>query len=541
MNSTRFVAAAVVFLSLSLAASAQVTPAGGDNDAQIAQLKAQIAALEAAKTQTASGPSAAAQAPDNSPLRPIEQSDLVVKDSSGAPMVADKTGKGIDGIKLSQHDTLIASPSIAVAPDGTIHVAFMEKHRTTYADAIYHRSSSDGGKTWTEAKNLSEDMPGIDVGRCQVLVDSQNRVYVIWRSALATNWMITPDPAGGATNLWFRELEGGNWSSIKPIGVTCDQATQLNAVFCFFAAIDAAGHAQVLWNVMPDKWHPETLLRNGHSNGVGNGLVFQSTLDGATASDPREVFLPVVTPAANAWGSPSCDGLDTMNGYVDAAGAAHFVALAAMPMYGLPQHPAHYELIENGKAGQSIQLPDLSFHAARDIPTLLVDAKGKQHVIALFLAGEHPNIRDYLLGSDAEPAVIRAAVGLNGTIAGFQAYQGPGGRMVVIMQMNDTGAEGSAENYVSISTGDGKWSPAVNVTDNAGRNTYVSRDTSAESQVALQTGADPGPGAAAFDHDGHLLLLAVKDEFSIVHSVAFGVEIAGGGGSKTPTLRFLRF
>jgi hypothetical protein len=92
MNSTRFVAAAVVFLSLSLAASAQVTPAGGDNDAQIAQLKAQIAALEAAKTQTASGPSAAAQAPDNSPLRPIEQSDLVVKDSSGAPMVADKTG-----------------------------------------------------------------------------------------------------------------------------------------------------------------------------------------------------------------------------------------------------------------------------------------------------------------------------------------------------------------------------------------------------------------------------------------------------------------
>jgi hypothetical protein len=80
----------------------------------------------------------------------------------------------------------------------------------------------------------------------------------------------------------------------------------------------------------------------------------------------------------------------------------------------------------------------------------------------------------------------------------------------------------------------------VNVTNNAGRQAYVSRDTSAESQVALQTGSDPGPGAAAFDHDGHLLLLLVKNEFSIVHSVAFGVTIAGGG-TTTPTLRFLRF
>jgi hypothetical protein len=36
---------------------------------------------------------------------------------------------------------------IAVAPDGTIHAAFVEKHSTTYAYAVYYRSSSDGGKT----------------------------------------------------------------------------------------------------------------------------------------------------------------------------------------------------------------------------------------------------------------------------------------------------------------------------------------------------------------------------------------------------------
>jgi hypothetical protein len=50
----------------------------------------------------------------------------------------------------------------------------------------------------------------------------------------------------------------------------------------------------------------------------------------------------------------------------------------------------------------------------------------------------------------------------------------------------------------------------------------------------------PGPMAAASDHDRHRLLICAKEEFSIVHSVAFGTEIAGRG-SKTPTLRFLRF
>ena len=495
-----------------------------------------------ASAQPAPARQAAAQASDNLPLLPLGQSKLVVKGPGGAPIVAGKDGKGIDGIKLSQHDIAIGSPSIVVAPDGTLHVAFVESHRTTFAHAVYHRSSADGGKTWTEPKNLSEDLPGpgIDVGRCQVLADSRNRVYVIWRAALAESWTVSTDPVGGICNLWFRELEGDKWSKAKILNEPARATNSTDAARSFFAAVDAAGRAQVVWNVQPDKWHPELRSRQAHSNGVGNGLVFQSTLDGATAGEPREVFLPVITPPANAWGVPSCDDLDTLNGYVDSDGAAHFVALASMPMYGLPAHPPRYELIENGKAGQGIELPALSFHAWKDIPTLLVDAKGKRHVIALYLAGEHPNIRDYVLGSDDDPTVIRAAVGLNGTIGGFQAYQGPGGRMVAIMQMNDTGERSTDESFVSMSTGDGKWSVPVNVTDNAGRKTYVSKDTSAQSQISQETGCQPGPGAVAFDRDGHLLMALIKQEYGIVHSTAFGVNL-GGGGHVTPTLRFLKF
>jgi hypothetical protein len=129
---------------------------------------------------------------------------------------------------------------------------------------------------------------------------------------------------------------------------------------------------------------------------------------------------------------------------------------------------------------------------------------------------------------------------VNGKINGFQAYQGPGGRMVVIIQANDVGSLGDADNLVTISTGEGKWSPAVNVTNNTGRKNFASHQTSSESNVAVETNFVPGVAAAAFDREGHLLLAMVNSERSLVASTAFGVNIAGGSTSK-PTLRFLRF
>jgi len=532
-------------------ARAQPAPAGGDKEAEIAQLKRRLAELEGAKAPAAPG-QAAAQAPSSAPLVLLEQSPLVVKDAAGAPVVADAAGKGIDGVKLSQHDMRIGSPSIAVAPDGSIHVAFVEQHRTSpFANFVYHRSSADGGKTWTEAKNLSEDMPNIDVGLCKVLADSHNRVYVIWRAGLGLNFVANIDPTGDRTNIWFRELEGGKWSKAKLVSEEATNMSQPDAAFSYFAAVDGAGNAQVLWNVLPDKWHPELMTLNPppsppgsrtHCNGIQMGLVFQSTLDGATAGKPREAFLAAITPApaGQAWVGPSCDGLNTLNGYVDTAGAPHFIAAVSMRKDGLGAHASHFELIENGKAGQMIDLPNASFHEWRDIPTLLVDAKGKRHMIALYLAGEHPSVRDYPLGSDEEPTVIRAAVGLNGQIIGFQAYQGPGGRMAAVIQTNDTGDPHGGDTYLTTSTGDGKWGPLVNVTNNAGRKTSLNKQTSVESRVMFDTSCLPGPGAVAFDKDGHLLLLLVKQEYKIVHSVALGVVIAGGD-TITPTLRFLRF
>jgi hypothetical protein len=482
-----------------------------------------------------------AQAPTTIPDVPLEKSPIVNNDA-----VVDKTGKSVNGIKLSQHDMVIATPCIVAAADGVIHVAFVEQHPNTYTYAVYYRSSSDNGKTWSAAKNMSEDMTDISVGRTLLLVDARNRVYVIWRAGLKQYASAGADAgSSGCCNLLYRVLENGRWSKILFAQPPASAATQDDGALSFFAAIDAVGRAQVVWNSPPAKWHPE--LTSGDPNGtyhpafpyIGDGLVFQATLDGATATPPHEVFLSPINGKREDSMGTYCDGLDTINGYVDSTGAPHFVAEITRSHDGSLGGKSTYEVVENGQVGPIISLPYLSFHASRDVPILLLDASGRKHVIAMYYGGENPNIRDYLVGSDDEPTIIRATPNGKGTVDGFQAYQGPGGRMIAIMQMNDTGERATGETYVSTSTGNG-WTKPVNVTNNAGRRSFASKQTGSQSNVAIETSCYPGQAAATYDREGHLLLLMINNEYSLFGSTAFGVEIAGGS-SSTPTLQFLRF
>ena len=73
----------------------------------------------------------------------------------------------------------------------------------------------------------------------------------------------------------------------------------------------------------------------------------------------------------------------------------------------------------------------------------------------------------------------------------------------------------------------------MNVTNNAGRQNYASHQTSSESHVSVETNYVQGVAAATFDREGHLLLLMVNSERSLVASTAFGVNLAGGSTSKT--------
>ena len=512
----------------------------------------------AAPTATATPPAPAAPNPAplmpaapvaNIPLQPVEQSGIVVKNADGSLGVGQKDGKPLDGIKLSVHDRDEATPSICVAPDGSIHAAFNEMHGPPYGTAIYHRSSIDGGKTWSESKNLSEDLVDLSAGYCQVIADAKNRVYVIWRAGLGKNFQAATDPYGaGHCNLVYRVLEGGKWSKVKPIHPPGSTEDQNDGSLSFYVARDPAGMVRVTWNTTPNKWHDELVdIRPAtpkpyrfQFNGIGNGLVFQSTLDGASSSPPREAMLtPVTGSKADRDHPPSCNGLDTLNGFIDAAGEPVFIARVTSTVDETLRNKYRYQLFEKGKPGPFLDLPDLSFHAWRDIPKLLVDAQGKRHVIVLYPAGEHPSVRDYLIGTDEEPTIIRQTTGPKATLDGMQACQGPNGRMIALMQMNDTGERAEGDLFVSVSTGGGKWSPPVNVTNNAFRRSWFARQTGIASNVAVGKSFYPGPAAATFDNEGHLLLLMIQNEYGV-----FGSQVGLGyigGSSSTPTMQFLKF
>ncbi len=196
-----------------------------------------------------------------------------------------------------------------------------------------------------------------------------------------------------------------------------------------------------------------------------------------------------------------------------------------------------YQVFEKGKPGAFLEIPDLSYHAVRDVPKLLIDAQGKRHVVTLWPKGEHASVRDFLIGTDEEPTVIYQASGAKGTLNGMQAYQGPGGRMVVCIQNSDGTVQGEGDLIVSTSSG-GKWSTPINVTNNASRKSWSERQTGAVSNVAVARNVVPGPAAAAFDKDGHVVLLMVQNDRGLFVNTQLKTTLVGG--SSTPTIYFMR-
>ncbi|MDB5296878.1 MAG: hypothetical protein JWO31_2861, partial [Phycisphaerales bacterium] len=93
--------------------------------------------------------------------------------------------------------------------------------------------------------------------------------------------------------------------------------------------------------------------------------------------------------------------------------------------------------------------------------------------------------------------------------------------------------------FFSTSSVGGKLSTPVNVTNNAFRRTFAALQTGFASNVEVSKTFYPGPAAAAFDKDGHLLLLMIQNERGL-----FGGQVglgSFGGSSTTPTMQFLRF
>lgn len=443
-----------------------------------------------------------------------------------------------NSVKLSVLDNGVAVPSVVVTSDGTVHVIYVEKQtQSPFAPFLYYRSSRDG-KSWSAPKNLSEILPNTPVGTTKLMSDTSGRVYAIWRTAF--NIVISgtqPASQGDSYNLVYRVLENGAWSNVVYIHPPTTMEHQHFGSASWFAANDpSTGKVQVFWNTSPAPRHPESYVYGSVSAGIRLGAVMRVVLDGANASQPQEIFhTPIAKRNNDIW--VSCDGLDMINGYVDNSGQPHILAQVTGP--GSNEQTNRFQLIENNTQSPAVELPGPIFTYWQYPPTLLVDQQGRRHVITMYPYGDSQSVRDYTLGSTAEPVIVRATKPGMGKVIGMQAFQGPNGRMATLIQMADTNELTDAETYLAIHDGN-HWNTPKNLTNNVGRGTFHNTATSAHSNVATASQWLPGNGAAAFDAAGHVYLAYIVNRKDVFDQNAFGVSLAGGSTS-VPQLLFARF
>ncbi len=208
-------------------------------------------------------------------------------------------------------------------------------------------------------------------------------MYVIWRSGLGT-YLSTGN--GANVNLVYRVLNQGKWSKIIPIHPPGSTAAQNVGAIFSFAAIDGAGNVQVVWNACPNTFRPELTVNGMGLPEVGNGLVFQASLNGSSPTPPMQVYMtPVTTNSSMGEYGKKCDDLGDLDGYFDAAGAPHFIAIVRAVQNANNDSPI--DLIENGRQTPAINLPSPYMQTWVNPPKLLLDAQGRRHIIAFYQAG----------------------------------------------------------------------------------------------------------------------------------------------------------
>lgn len=107
-------------------------------------------------------------------------------------------------------------PAMAVSKDGVIHLVFQENPTPAVAGMgeIYHQASTDGGKTWSEPKKVTDDRDADLRGQYfpNLSVAPNGRVDVVW-------WDTRDDPGIRANDMYYAYSEdnGQTWSANRRI------------------------------------------------------------------------------------------------------------------------------------------------------------------------------------------------------------------------------------------------------------------------------------------------------------------------------------
>ena len=437
----------------------------------------------------------------------------------------DANGRPLSLLKLSRFTASgfpVHYTSVAVGAGGGIHAVFTEMPTIGKSAYLYYRASSDGGKSWSEPKNLSDDESGNSVSFARVVVDGQGRVYAIWKYVGVQDLL---DGPGGYDNgtLCCRVLQNGAWSKRIPLGIA-------EHVLSWFAAVDPHGSLHVIWSqTAPDVIATRMRFNFGPLDAE---MLQQVAMDGANPGTPK--VLMQSKPLSKAEFTPTHIGIINLSGYVDAAGVAHFVGERKMSR-NKDLNGAH----ETGGIvhwdGQKLDAlyayKSEIFSGFGNPPALMLDDKGREHLLLIPEVAETPSVRDYLLTTDGgkvtlgDDPVAAISTKATGAVGAFQVAQAPGGRMMVMSIQRDIIMDG-LDLYLTIYD-KGKWTTPLSITDNAYRRTFFSKQTGGGNSVSRSASYTPAFAAAAMDRSGHPVLLLNNMEYSIV-----GLNNAGTLGSR---------
>ena len=438
---------------------------------------------------------------------------------TGTQAAQSAAGKPQEMVKLSKYN-LAEYCDLAVGANGGLHVVFNDSPDPKNPTYLYYRASTDGGVTWSEAKNLSDDESGRVATFCRVVMDGKGRVNAIWKYLEHASLIDGPGGNEGGV-IVYRCLEGGTWSKAVALNKKPDWG------YSFFAAVGSNGVVNVVWSqVSPDV--------AGNTHGMGGAsianLVQQVALDGASLGQPKGLVVPEQVKSEAAWKAagvtprydqltPKADGIYNLRGYIGGAGVAHFIGERPKP-----QSLVYFD----GKTLNTVYtyIPYASGNTFNNPATLLVDAEGVDHVIRSPEKSETPCVRDYLVGEKlSDPTEITAVKDPGkGAIFNWQVAQGPKGKMAVMCALSQTGKINpeDVELYVSFSDGKGKWSEPQVVTNNS-----ASQSFKANNGAAVGTTYNPRFSVLAFDKDGRPCMAMVNNARTLAGINTVGITDSG--------------
>lgn len=446
--------------------------------------------------------------------------------------------------KLSQFDHAEYC-DLAIGTDGTLHAIFTDQPAFDKPKYLYHRASTDSGKTWSAANNLSDDESGNDASYGRLIFDGSGRLYVAWK--YVRKGSLLDGPGGTAPGLLvFRSLAGGTWSKRVALGEA------KVPVFSWFCAVAPDGAVHLAWSQVT-KDTPSTYVYASYAN-----LVRDAVLDGAATKSIKDLTSPkpILTdeqvkqlraankPVKYDDTKPAETGLINLRGFVDAQGTTRFVAENP----GIKDGPSSQQTGKQIVVWDGTKLTAIysfekyqTYNNFNNPPALLPDAAGKPHLIRAPEKSEKPCVRDYPidgggLGDFANVIIPKSGPG---KLANWQVHTLPGGRMAVTAALSEKGGydPDDLELYVSFFDGKDKWSAPLRVTSNQSKQSGFSKETVAGNTIGALKSHKPKFASVILAKDGRPCLLMVDNEDTIVGVSSPGVTSSGRAVTATGGLR----